>query len=250
MTLEAMQRHESVTLQYGPSDYRRVGLIELLRPRVCGERILDMRSLNGELVLAWAKAGKEVVGLDGYHHAVERANKRIEAGGLDCAQVFEWDLEHLPEAVSGTQFDAILCGDLLNHVKDDGDTLDQIAGLLGPGGTLTLVVPAFPALIGPRDQSLGHLRRYTRRSIRTLLEQHGFCVGSIRYWNFCALLPYLMVEKWAGRELTDRMRYQAAEASSKISGPLLRWWYRHIERLISFPTGLSLIVDATLHPSP
>ncbi len=244
MTLQAMQEHEAVTLHYGPTDYRRVGLIEVLRSHVEGNAILDMRCLNGSLLLAISNASRELYGLDGFLPAVESTNKQLASVAATAGKAFLWDLVHIPQILEGKLFDCIICADLLNHVPDDQETLKLIQGLLKPGGKLLLLLPAFPRLEGKRDRSLGHLRRYTKHGIAQLLESYGFSISTIRAWNFLGLLPYIYVEKILRMRLNDPLRYSGARKSSFVLGPVLRWWYRRVESLLLFPVGLSYFVEA------
>ncbi len=244
MTLEAMQEHESVTLLYGPTDYRRVALVDLLESLVTGRCILDMRCLNGELLARLSSRGA-IRGLDGYEDAVKSCNTLMSKLGINTKVSFLWNLIDVPSAVSEMSYDSVICADLLNHVPDDRLALRQIHKLLSPQGQLLLVIPAFSSLEGERDRSLGHLRRYSVRQISELLSEAGFEIRSYRYWNFLAFFPYVLLEKILRMPLRDSVRYSGADPKDTITGPLLRWWYRNVENRFRFPFGLSLVIDAT-----
>jgi hypothetical protein len=62
-------------------------------------------------------------------------------------------------------FDTILYIDVLEHIADDKAELKAAAGHLLPGGRIVIVSPAHQWLYSPFDQSVGHYRRYTRRSL-------------------------------------------------------------------------------------
>lgn len=79
---------------------------------------------------------------------------------------------------------------------------------------------------------------------RILLSDSGLELQCVRHWNFLALLPYLVVGKVLKRGVDDGLRYSSAEERSIVTGPLLRWWYQHVERHIRFPIGLSLYAEA------
>ena len=79
--------------------------------------------------------------------------------------------------------DSCVCLNVLEHVADDRMALDQMASILVPGGTIALMVPAFPALYGPIDRNLGHHRRYTRGGLARLGEAAGLRLVRARYMN-------------------------------------------------------------------
>jgi SAM-dependent methyltransferase len=81
-----------------------------------------------------------------------------------------------PEIVVGTLadldrdrcFDCILYVDVLEHIRDDEAEVRTAADFLSRSGCLAVVSPAHPFLYSEFDQSLGHFRRYTRRTLRSL----------------------------------------------------------------------------------
>ncbi len=244
MTLEAMQQHESVSLHHSRTDYRRQGVVQFVLELVSGSTVLDMRCLEGDLSVALAKEGKEVTSLDGFEGAVEMTNAHAKRSGIeqDLAQL--WNIDQLHKYVGEKRFDSVICLDLLNHVQSDRDTLKEIFEVMSPGGQLILLVSAFEALLGKRDESLGHLRRYSKARITGLLSEFGFRTELCRYWNALALPAYILFESLLKLRVSDRVRYAGANSSSSILGPLLRFWYSKVENRVSPPFGLSLFVVA------
>lgn len=245
MTLESMRWHEGVTLRFAEGDYRRQGLVRLVRPYVRGARVLDMRCLRGELAVALAMAGCEVTALDAYAEAVKLTNTLAKRKGISSPIAQQWDLEGLVRQVGKQRFDTVVCLDVLNHVRDDEETITEIAAVLPDEGRLLLVVPAFPWLLGKRDQTLGHLRRYTRRGLHALLERHGFTLQLMRYWNFTALPMYVLIERVLRMRTSDEFRYARSGGPLEVSlNRALGWWYQTVERHLHVPFGLSLFVIA------
>ena len=243
MTLAAMQHHESVTLFFGDEDYRRKSLALLAKSHVIGKRVLDLRCLTGRLCVSLAKAGHQVRGFDGYAPAVEMTNRLARQEGiLPIASV--WDLTGLAARVSGERFDTVICLDLLNHVDDDQRLMADIAQVTRKGGQLIIAAPAHPSLIGPRDNALGHLRRYSRLGMKDLLARHGFKIIRMRYWNFLALPPYIILEKWLGVGVSDKLRYGRGRRVGNLPNRLLGLWYTTVENRLLFPCGLSWFVTA------
>ncbi len=84
----------------------------------------------------------------------------------------------------------LICYNVLEHIEDDVDALRSMAGLVRAGGFIVLVCPAFPFAMSPVDVATGHVRRYTRRSMRRALDAAGLEVVSQRYANSLGLICY------------------------------------------------------------
>jgi hypothetical protein len=65
-----------------------------------------------------------------------------------------------------------------------------MARLVRPEGHIILVCPAFPFAMSPVDIATGHVRRYTRRTMRQALRAAGLDVVDVRYANSLGLICY------------------------------------------------------------
>lgn len=84
-----------------------------------------------------------------------------------------------------TAWNAILSINVLEHIQTDEQELAAYARLLKPSqGALCLFVPARPEIYAPIDRDFGHFRRYTKPELRRKLEQAGFQIVRLRYYNF------------------------------------------------------------------
>ncbi len=244
MTFETIQEHESRALHLYEEDYRRSALVALARSHVVGKRVLDLRCFTGDLAVELAAQGFDVTALDGYPGAVEITNRRARSRGLTRPIANVWDFTDLAARVGDRRFETVLCLDVLNHVRDDRETIAEISRVLVEKGRLILLAPAMPSLHGKRDEALGHLRRYTRSGLRALLERHHLRVCSMRYWNFLALPVYFWFERLLRKGVSDDFRFSRRETQGFPLYRLLWWWYRAVENRLIFPLGLSLFVIA------
>jgi SAM-dependent methyltransferase len=73
--------------------------------------------------------------------------------------------------------------DVLEHLEDDEQAARELRRVLRPDGVLVVAVPADPALWSAHDDAVGHLRRYTEESLRTLLTGAGFEIERLWSWN-------------------------------------------------------------------
>ena len=81
-------------------------------------------------------------------------------------------------------FDAVVLGEVLEHVPDDGAAVAEVARVLRPGGVLALSVPAHPRLYGPSDRWAGHVRRYRRAGLLDTVTAGGLEVERCVAWGF------------------------------------------------------------------
>ena len=62
-------------------------------------------------------------------------------------------------------FDAMLYIDVLEHIEDDRGELGRATAHLKPGGHLVVLSPAHAWLFSRFDASIGHFRRYTKKTL-------------------------------------------------------------------------------------
>jgi SAM-dependent methyltransferase len=144
-------------------------------------------------------------------------------------------------------FDLVLALDLIEHLEDDVQALDEFARLLRPDGSLLIFAPAFRFLWGLQDKVSHHYRRYTARELKRKLEAVGFSIRKITYANMF-LLPLV----WAGRLFLRLSGYQIQGTSENDLHPgwsngLLQTIFaaeRPLLHHMNFPVGVSLFCIA------
>jgi SAM-dependent methyltransferase len=81
-------------------------------------------------------------------------------------------------------FDAVVLGEVLEHVPEDGKAVAEVKRVLLPRGVLALSVPAHPRLYGPSDRWAGHVRRYGREGLIETVTAAGLGVERCFAWGF------------------------------------------------------------------
>jgi SAM-dependent methyltransferase len=66
-------------------------------------------------------------------------------------------------------FDCVLYLDVLEHIQDDWRQIEAAARLVRPGGHIVVLSPAHQWLFSEFDKSVGHIRRYSKRTLRSLM---------------------------------------------------------------------------------
>ena len=97
------------------------------------------------------------------------------------------------------QYDLITCLDVIEHIQNDRQAVQDMMNMLRPGGALLITVPAFMALWDEHDVINKHYRRYTTGRLRPLIEPHGDIL-ELRYL-FGGLFPPKL-----GVKLINKMR--------------------------------------------
>jgi SAM-dependent methyltransferase len=128
-----------------------------------------------------------------------------------------------------------LCQNVLEHIEDDVGALAAVVDALEPGGELAVLVPAHPFLFGRLDRRFGHFRRYTRPSVRALIDEAGAELTSLRSFNALGVPGWWIAGHTGLLDISDGW-LRAYEA-------LLRFW-RPIEDRLQPPLGLSLVARA------
>jgi SAM-dependent methyltransferase len=87
---------------------------------------------------------------------------------------------------------AVVAVNVLEHLEDDVAALRSAAGMVQPGGAVVLIVPAFMSAMSRFDRTIGHFRRYTVGSLRTVLTGADLEVERIHYINPIGLLNWYL----------------------------------------------------------
>ena len=77
---------------------------------------------------------------------------------------------------SKNNFDAVFSSNVLEHIEDDQETLNDIYKKLNKDGLLFLFLPAFEILYSDMDKKVGHFRRYSIYDIKKKLKKAKFQV--------------------------------------------------------------------------
>jgi SAM-dependent methyltransferase len=159
------------------SSHGRISTLLSTRPP---SKILDLGCSGGLLAERLQQMGHHVTGVD-----VAEIPEVVER----TSAFFKADLNEGIPPEAGSGFDVVLAADVLEHLVSPGNLMKQMRSVLSPGGSAIFCVPnvahwypRFRSTFGMFDYDQRgiidstHLRFFTRRSIRKLVERSGFSI--------------------------------------------------------------------------
>jgi SAM-dependent methyltransferase len=141
-------------------------------------------------------------------------------------------------------YPAVFLMDVVEHIDDDAAFLESAAAHCQPGGVIGINVPAGQWLYSRYDEEAGHVRRYTKATMRSLLKRVGLTPLALTYWGF-SLVPLLVARKamlsQAGPGSVIKRGFQPPGAMvHRLLKTLMK---AEIGLLDSPPTGTSLLAS-------
>ena len=196
MSSPASAQDESLR-RIGEAERYNAWLFARTRPFL-GPRILDIGAGLGTFTEVLANSAEGVVAVEPDPGDAAQLRRRFAAN--ERVRVEELDAARLAGAEIGGPFDAAICFNVLEHIPDDVGALRGIRDQLKPGAHLLVLVPAHRALFGEIDRTVGHVRRYDRRTLDRALTAAGFDVRELRYVNPLGALGWLVSSRLLRRE--------------------------------------------------
>lgn len=137
------------------------------------------------------------------------------------------------------RWNAVVCVNVLEHIQEDEAELFAYSSLLRrERGSLCLFVPARRELYAPIDRDFGHHRRYHRPELARKLQQAGFDIVRLNYFNSVGYLIW-----WWNFKILKNRQFDRAKviAFDRLIFPLIHGFE---SRLFRPPLGQSLLAVA------
>ena len=139
--------------------------------------ILEVGPGSGALLRDFSRSGWRCVGLDLSSNALELTAHVTS----DCENV---ELYSTPESLGDRKFDTVVACEVLEHIESDQEMFNQWAGLLKPGGSLILSIPAHMKRWDATDEWAGHFRRYEYEDLVRLVENNDMIMERVECYGF------------------------------------------------------------------
>lgn len=204
--------------------------VELALPYL-GDNPIEIGSGLGDYAIEWAPFLQRFTATEADPDRLIALKERLSAEPtIEVRQML------LPTSESG-DYSAAVSYNVLEHIEDHVGALRSMRGLVRPGGAIVLIVPAFEFAMGPADIATGHVRRYTKKTMRAALEEAGLEVETLHYANALGLLGYYMA--------TNVFRLMPKEGPMvKVYDTLVLPLTKAAERIVRPPFGQSVFAVA------
>jgi SAM-dependent methyltransferase len=143
------------------------------------------------------------------------------------------------------RYSAVFLMDVIEHIDDDTGFLESAVAHARPGATIVINVPAHQWLHSRYDRVLGHVRRYSRRTLTAVIERAGLQPVSVDYWGL-SLMPLLFARKLLVlfSSSDEIVRHGFQPSSEAVNRMLKRVKDKEIRLLPSPISGASLLAVA------
>lgn len=201
-------------------------------------RTLDAGCGTGAYTLHAARVGNRAVGVSFDPAQIRRARDRAEILGIKDVEFRTGDLRRLDvDAADLGLFDQVIVFETIEHILDDQKLIDDLAGLMKPGGTLLLTAPYthHKPLWGEslsETEDGGHVRwGYTHDDLRKMFTTAGLEVTAAEF------ISGFVSQKLASLQFgLTRVHTHGAwgvtfplRVFHRLDGPLTRWTgYPHL----------------------
>lgn len=130
--IDAYYSQSSILVRY--TERRRLRCVARMTAAAPGDRILEVGCGGGHVLRLFPES--DLVGVDVSQHMLDKARRNLRGYRV---QLLKGELRHLHLPVAS--FDRIICTEVLEHVDDPEELLDQMARLLRPDGRIVITLP-------------------------------------------------------------------------------------------------------------
>jgi SAM-dependent methyltransferase len=157
--------------------------IELALPYL-GDDPIEIGSGLGDYALEWSEHLPRFTATEADPDRLVLLKERLaDRPNIEVRQML------LPTTETGS-YSAAVSYNVLEHIEDHATALRSMATLVKPGGRVILIVPAFMFAMSNVDIATGHVRRYTKKTMRAVMAEAGLEIEKLHYANALGLIGY------------------------------------------------------------
>jgi len=162
-------------------------IFDSFRPYI-GKNVLEIGCGIGNITRYLVTACETLIGID----TSETFLKHLKIDHPDL-ELYNFDVSDAGiTKLSDKNIDTVVCINVLEHIKDDVATLQNMFNLLKPEGHLLLFVPALDFLYNVIDKNVNHYRRYNRKDLIKKLESVGFKITKSYFSNYIGVFGWFI----------------------------------------------------------
>ncbi|GIG60708.1 hypothetical protein Lfu02_50800 [Longispora fulva] len=197
-----------------------------------GDDPIEVGSGFGDYALEWAPRVRRFTCTEAEPTRLRELAERmaVEAPNVEVRQLL------LPTDEIG-HHTGLVTYNVLEHIEDHVGALRSMSGLLQPGSAIVVVVPAFMIAMSKVDIATGHVRRYTKKTMRAAMLEAGLEIEVLKYANILGFFGYFVSAKLLGQAPKPG---PVVRIYDKFVLPVTRAW----ESVFGAPFGQSVICVA------
>ncbi|HLG98416.1 MAG TPA: bifunctional glycosyltransferase/class I SAM-dependent methyltransferase [Bryobacteraceae bacterium] len=195
--------------------------------------VLDIGCGEGFFAAELAKSGNRITGVDDRTAPANDVFERYFSADLDGG------IGSVIQKLQGQRFDRVLLLDVLEHLKSPGQILQQAHAALKREGSLIVSLPNVANIVvrlmllfgqfnyqqrGLLDKT--HLRFFTRKTARRLLEENGYSIEQERE----TVIPIELVLGWSEKNMVLRFLNRALAAATWLMPGLFGYQIMFVAR--------------------
>ena len=123
---------------------------------------------DGDFLLFFENYNIPILGIDISKESVSIAKEKVTSPHVE--------IEVQDVVGLRRRFDVVFALNVLEHVKHDDESISNLSKI---ADWLLITVPAHKRLYSKFDRNVGHVRRYNRQELMSLLEKHDFKVRQV-----------------------------------------------------------------------
>ncbi|HKB31012.1 MAG TPA: class I SAM-dependent methyltransferase [Streptosporangiaceae bacterium] len=205
---------------------------DIIAPHV-GSSLLEIGSGLGDFSAQFLPRLERLVVSDSDPYCLEQLSKRYE----DDPSVQVLELVLPADIPLSEPVDTVVAMNVLEHIVDDVAALRSLARVTRPGGKIVLWVPGYQQLYGDFDRKVGHVRRYTPKTLGAAVTTAGLSIEVLRPINLLGGIAWWFAVRRAG---VNYPKPGIVRLYDRTVVPTTRF----IERLIRPPFGQTVLCVA------
>jgi len=208
--------------------------LELIAPH-CGPSVLEVGAGLGEFAAQLTGLERHVV-TDVDPDAVASMAQRFADRPEVSARVLDLTMGAIDLDAPVSTVVAI---NVLEHIEDDSGALRDLASMVEQGGRIVLWVPGYQQLYGDFDRAVGHVRRYTPRTLTSAIVGAGLTPELVRPVNLLGGIAWWLTVRRGG---VGAPRPGLVRTYDRLVVPCTRF----LERRVTPPFGQSVLAVAVV----
>ena len=163
-------------------------MFETIRP-YCHGNILEIGSGIGNISHFFIQNGYSITLSDTDEYYLGQLKKTFNETNIFSIDLVHEDFREKYARFFQT-FDTVILLNVLEHIDNEKQAIENCRHLVKTGGSLVVLVPAYSFLFSKMDRELQHHRRYTSKKLFRLVSKKKFIVKKVFYFNAIGIVAW------------------------------------------------------------